>query len=135
MRDPYPPPVGRSGGRIESMADGAAQRDATMNLHVGQDIDERIQQEVAEGLSELPIWLRWWVRAHLIPPRPVVLCTDPDCAARATFWLVTDHVGLDDAAFRIVFDGSGFGLELTLEDGVAYLVHRAARLAEAVDCL
>jgi hypothetical protein len=106
-----------------------------MNLKADADIGNRIQHAVALGLGQLPLWLRWWVRAHLIPPRPVVLCTNPDCATRARFWLVTDHIGLDDAPFRIVFDGSEFGLEITLEDGVAYLVHRVASFAEAVRCL
>jgi hypothetical protein len=98
-------------------------------------VSGQVHREVTAALNELPLWLRWWVRAHLVEPRPVELCTNPDTGAHGTFWLVTDHVGLDDAPFRIVFDGTGFGLEMTLEDGVAYLVHRAASFAEAVECM
>jgi hypothetical protein len=106
-----------------------------MNLEEHACVTARIQQDVADGLEHSPLWLRWWVRAHLVEPRPIVLCTNPATGTRGTVWLVTDDAGLDDSPLRIVFDGSQFGLEVRLEDGVSYLVHRAASFNEAVECL
>jgi hypothetical protein len=106
-----------------------------MNVRADAGISDRIQRAVTEGLNQLPLWLRWWVRAHLVEPRAIMLCTDADTGTCAAFWQITDHVGLDDAPFRIVYDGSVFGLEMRLEDGVSYLVHRAASFAEAVECM
>jgi hypothetical protein len=106
-----------------------------MILQTDTSINARVQQAVRDASKELPPSLRVWVWAHLVEPTQVVLCTNRDTGTQAPFWLVTDHVGLDDAPFRIVFDGRQFGLELTLEDGVAYLIHRAASLAQAVECL
>jgi hypothetical protein len=98
-------------------------------------VRSRIAAAVRAELNTLPVWLRTWVRMHLVVPRPITLCTDPDTAARAHFWLVTDHVGLDDSPMRIVWDEQGFGLETTLEDGVAYLACRTASFADAVGAL
>jgi hypothetical protein len=108
-----------------------------MNLQAdaSSSVSLQIQRAITAALNELPLGMRWWVRAHLIEPRSVELCTSADTGTHATFWLVTDHVGLDDAPFRIVFGGSAFGLEITLEDGVSYLVHRSASFAEAVASL
>jgi hypothetical protein len=95
----------------------------------------RIQRTVIAALDDLPIGMRWWVRAHLIEPRFVVLCTDPDVGTCAGFWLVTDHMGIEDAPFRVVSDGTVFGLEITLDDGVSYLVHRSASFADAIEAM
>jgi hypothetical protein len=106
-----------------------------MSVHTEEGIAERIRAEVNGALNDLPLWLRWWVRAHLIDPRPIYLCTNAETGAHGSFWLVTDHVGMDDAPFRVVYDSGGFGLEMMLEDGLSYLVHRASSFAEAVECM
>ncbi len=108
-----------------------------MNLQADASaaVSLQIQRAVDTSLNELSVCLRWWVRAHLIAPRSIVLCTHGNSGTHEVFWLVTDHVGLDDAPLRVVFDGSAFGLEMTLEDGVSYLVHRAASFAEAAQSI
>lgn len=107
-----------------------------MNLQADAcGVARQIQLAVSTGLDELCLGMRCWVRAHLVAPRSIVLCTNPDTGEQATFWLVTDHVGIDDAVFRIVFDGTEFGLEITLEDGVSYFVHRSASFAAAVQSM
>jgi hypothetical protein len=95
----------------------------------------RIRDAIDQDLTGLQPWLRAWVSAHLIDPHPVTLVTDPDTGAHARFWLVTDHVGLDDSAMRVVWDEAGFGLETTLDDGVSYLARRARSFADAVTSL
>ena len=66
--------------------------------------------------------LRSWARNHLIQPRRVRLSIDPEGNSLKPFWLVTDHVGIDDSAYRIAYDESErvFGLELTLDTGVEW---------------
>ena len=108
-----------------------------MNQHaeVSANVNLRIKWAVTAAIDEVPREMRWWLRAHLVEPRAVVLCTSSDTGTREAFWLVTDHVGLDDAPCRIVFDGIAFGLEMTFDDGVSYLVHRFGSLTEAVQSI
>ena len=95
----------------------------------------RFLRAVNEALPQLTLSLRVWLEVHLIVPRAHELCTNRDHGTRETVWLITDHTGAGDAPFRIVFDGLAFGLEITLEDGVSYLVHRSPSLVDAVECL
>ena len=108
-------------------------------MHLHADVSDltrcQIQRAVTAALTQLPLGLRYWVRAHLVEPRSIILCTSPDTWTHATFWLVTDDVGFDDTPMRIVFDGTAFGLAMTLEDGVSYFVHRSASFAEAVESM
>jgi hypothetical protein len=106
-----------------------------MILQTNTSIDARVRQAVREASNKLAPSLRCWVKAHLVEPRPIELCTNQGTGTHAAFWLVTDHVGIDDAPLRIVFDGNQFGLEMTLEDGVSHLIHRASSFAEAVQCM
>lgn len=83
---------------------------------------EEIRARVAADLPRLGRSLRAWAEAHLIPPRLVELAGDPDGKTRVLVWLVTDHVGREDANYRVVYDpdAAAFGLEMTLSSGMQW---------------
>jgi hypothetical protein len=102
--------------------------------HSSDTLAVQIAVEVAKGMRTLPCGLRDWVEAHLVVPRPIVLSRDPDGQREETFWLVTDHVGVDDAPCRIVFNREelAFGLAMTLENGRECFIGQVASFADAV---
>lgn len=75
---------------------------------------KRIAAKVGSSMPELDPHLHAWARAHLVEPRRIELFMQ-DRGTRL-FWLVTDHVGSDDANCRVVYDPhlDRFGLEFTL---------------------
>ncbi|SRR6266566_3719370 len=76
-------------------------------------IPESIKMKVAEGLAVMAPHLQEWLRTHLIEPRPVRISAGPNGNSMKDLWLVTDHVGEEDASCRIVYDEGNqeFGLE------------------------
>jgi hypothetical protein len=84
-------------------------------------IDDAVRQARAD-LATLPENLRLWAERHLVTPREVTLWCDPERTTQTKVWLLTDHVGHDDASSRIVFDpaAKAFGLEMTLEDNTEW---------------
>lgn len=64
---------------------------------------------VNEALPQLSATLRAWLEVHMVVPRAHEVCTNRDHGTRETVWLVTDHTGVGDQLFRIVFDGLAFG--------------------------
>jgi hypothetical protein len=95
-------------------------------------VADLIAEAVAKEMPSLPSCLRYWVQAHLVTPRPILLSRDSEGHSTASYWLVTDHVGIDDAPCRVVFDGDAFGLAMTLENGTECFMGRAASFADAV---
>jgi hypothetical protein len=94
-----------------------------------------IDDEISRDLERLPPALARWVHSHLVAPSPIVLSTDPDGRIMRTFWLVTDHIGSDDAPCRVVFDGVAFGLAITVDSGVEWYVGPIGSFAKAVQNL
>jgi hypothetical protein len=105
-----------------------------MSVHSSARLAQ-VEQLMARSIEGLPFCQRWWLRAHLIDPRPIMLRIDPATISYLPSWLVTDHIGLDDAPFRVVCDGSSFGLELALDDGDSYAARLSLTLEEAVSSL
>ena len=101
-------------------------------------IPASVADAVAQAQRELPTLpdnLRSWAERHLIAPREVTVWRDPERTTAATVWLLTDHVGHEDASARVVFDPAmqAFGLEMTLEDGTEwYMGAREGGFADAV---
>jgi hypothetical protein len=88
--------------------------------------------EAAAG--SLPPSIRDWLRAHLIPPKPIALARKTDGKDSEQFWLITDHNGRDDASFRIVFDDASqrYGIECTILNDISLFAGFRASLVDAV---
>ena len=97
-----------------------------------------ILQMVLESLSKISDKRRAWLDKHLITPREITLWLQDDRQAQKNLWLVTDHTGVNDSPYRIVFDepNNMFGLEMTSDDGTEfYLGPHALEFSEVVDLL
>ncbi len=99
------------------------------------EIEERIISKVTEGLAVLAPHLQRWVCAHLMQPRQIRLSTDLHGNSFKDFWLVTDHVGIEDSSSRIVYDEDeqAFGLEVTLDTGVEWYMGSYGSFSETVE--
>ena len=84
--------------------------------------------------GQLDASTRDWLRAHLIPPRPIELARKTSGENTEQFWLITDHNGRDDASFRIVFDESTrkYGIECTILNNISLFAGFRASLVDAV---
>lgn len=84
--------------------------------------------------SQLDVQTRDWLRAHLVPPRPIELARKTDGESTETFWLITDHTGREDASFRIVFDDvmRRYGIECTILNNICLFAGFRASLVDAV---
>lgn len=93
--------------------------------------------KVAEGLASLAPHLQNWLRSHLVEPRLTRLSTDPNGTSFKNLWLVTDHTGEQDSAYRIVFDGDNqvFGLESSLDTGVEWYMGSYGSFSETVESM
>ena len=88
--------------------------------------------EAASG--QMDVSTRDWLRAHLIPPRPIELARKTGGENTEQFWLITDHNGRQDANFRIVFDDvmRRYGIECTILNNISLFAGFRASLVEAV---
>jgi hypothetical protein len=86
------------------------------------ELAAHIQALVAAELATLEPNLQSWAREHIIAPRLERLAADPEGRASVPVWLVTDHTGVRDSSYRVVYDParSAFGLECTLQSGVRW---------------
>lgn len=77
---------------------------------------------------------REWLRAHLVPPRPIDLARKTSGESTEQFWLITDHNGRDNASFRIVFDDveKRYGIECTILNDICLFAGYRASLVDAV---
>ena len=84
--------------------------------------------------SQLDVRTRDWLRAHLVPPRPIELARKTDGESTEAFWLITDHIGREDASFRIVFDDvmRRYGIECTILNNICLFAGFRASLVDAV---
>ena len=94
----------------------------------------QIGAKITEAAPLLAPHLRSWVDEHLIAPRQVRLALDADGTSFKDVWLVTDHIGVNDSSYRIVYDheADAFGLECTLDSGVEWYMGNYGSFAEAV---
>jgi hypothetical protein len=98
------------------------------------DPKTRISELVRADLPNLAGHLRAWAEAHLADPRQETFSEDPDGKRRITLWLVTDHIGSEDSASRVVFDPEEdkFGLEMELQDGTHWFMGLYGGFAETI---
>jgi len=94
-----------------------------------------IGARINEGAPSLAPHLRSWVAAHLIVPRQVRFALDPNGTAFKDLWLVTDHNGVNDSSYRIVYDQETdeFGLECTMDSGIEWYMGNYGSFAETVE--
>lgn len=100
------------------------------------DIMARIAAGVARDLPNMAPHLREWAEAHLVEPRLVDVCDDPDgLVPMGQMWLVTDDTGQDDACMRVVFDpeDESFGLIMACQGKVNWFCGGGEGFAQAVN--
>ena len=102
-----------------------------------QEPNVRIAAHVAATLQRVDGVLRAWVDAHLIEPRQIESLVDRDLAATKRVWLVTGHIGIEDASYRVVYDEGmdTYGLETTLADGRSWYMGPYGTFVEAVEAM
>ena len=63
--------------------------------------------------------------------------SDPDGADSLRVWLVTDHVGDQDASSRVAYDPARkvFGLVMDLQNGVVWYMGPCESLCDAVESI
>lgn len=85
-----------------------------------QNTEAQIRDRVGQSIRRLSPHLFKWAGAHLVTPRRIVLANDLDGKSESEYWLVTDHTGHEDSAYRVVYDErtGAFGVECTLQNGV-----------------
>jgi hypothetical protein len=105
------------------------------NPRANTEIVAVVNQAVASALPRLSGHRRSWLTTHLTKPRAITASRDPDGAVRVEVWLVTDHVGENDASSRVVYDPAerAFGLLTELQDGVLWYGGPYASLVAAVE--
>jgi hypothetical protein len=108
-----------------------------VRLYLMTETPVQIGAKITESSPLLAQHLRSWVDAHLIAPRQVRLVLDAHETSFKDVWLVTDHIGVDDSSYRIVYDheADAFGLECTLDSGVEWYMGNCGSFAEAVENL
>jgi hypothetical protein len=101
----------------------------------GMTTSQQISDSVNSAMPKLASHLKDWVQAHLTMPRRITLATDHDGLECAEFWLVTDHIGVNDSSYRIVCDDSMgmFGIECTLESGAHWMMGISGDFVKAVE--
>lgn len=101
----------------------------------GEPIHEQVHRLVNATIASLPEHLAAWALAHLITPRPVQLASDPEGHDEATYWLVTDHSGIEDSSYRVVYDAElgEFGLECTWEGGTGWFMGIYGSFADSIE--
>lgn len=81
--------------------------------------------------------LKKWLAQHLIAPTEIILFKDLSSQEKKSFWLVSDHNGIDDSSYRIVHSkqdvSNGFGLEMTTSTGDEKFMGFYGRLKETLE--
>jgi hypothetical protein len=95
-------------------------------------VADRIADHVAGALHRLPFCTRCWLERQ-VEPRPVSLSLDAEGRMSRTFWVATDHTGVDDAPCRIEFDGASFGLAIALDTGVECFTGPVGSFADVME--
>lgn len=80
------------------------------------DVREEIGMRVEAAIPRMSPRFAAWAREHLIDPRQIELHVSFEGNETTVVWLVTDHVGKNDASSRVVFDAEFgmFGLECSI---------------------
>jgi len=104
-------------------------------IYMKTSVQETIRLAIKNSLHKIDetIDLKW-INKHLVDPTNIKLCTDLNNKIYREFWLVTDHMGEDDSAYRVVFDDQNnvFGLETTLDNGINWYMGDYGDFNEAV---
>ena len=96
-----------------------------------------IVKRVKKDLSKLPPHLRDWGKAHSTNPRRITFYTNLETGEMDSGWLVTDHTGIQDSSYRIIYDEAFdmFGLITELQDGRVYCLGLYGGFAETVESM
>lgn len=100
-----------------------------------KNIKSEINKIVKEEMIKMPEHFVRWLRAHLIEPKKAVLFKDFFSTEMAEYWLVTDHNGVEDSNYRIIYSevDSLFGLEMTTKDGKSVMMGIYGGFTETVE--
>jgi hypothetical protein len=100
-------------------------------------VAERIRARVDAELPLLADHLRRWFVAHRATPREIQASTDLDGSQYIGVWLVTDHTGAEDSAYRVVYDSTvdAFGIVTDLQTGVSWYLGSYGSLVAVVEGL
>ncbi len=101
------------------------------------EVKRLIVKRVKKDLSKLPPHLRDWGKAHVINPRRITFCTNLETGETDSGWLVTDHIGVQDSGYRVIYDEAldMFGLITELQDGRVYGLGFYGDFAETIDSM
>ncbi|MBI1925690.1 hypothetical protein HYR99_15725 [Candidatus Poribacteria bacterium] len=85
----------------------------------------------------MPRHLRDWGKAHLIAPRRITFYPNLETSDMDSCWLVTDHTGVQDAGYRVIYDEAldMFGLITELHDGRVYCLGFYGGFAETIESM
>jgi hypothetical protein len=112
----------------------ARQRGHAMIDSTAEQVHADVRADYEAAAGQLDPRTREWLRAHLIPPRPIELDRKTDGNNTEQFWLITDHTGREDASFRVVFDDAlrRYGIECTILNNISLFAGFRASLVDAV---
>lgn len=98
-------------------------------------LEMKLKSAIQLDLTKLAPHLKAWAESHLTTLRAVDLFTSPEGPESLEFILVTDHTGLKDANYRIVFNPrtNQFGLETTIEGGRCWFLGDYGSFSETVE--
>ena len=101
------------------------------------DIPTRVSAHVREVANRVSIEEQAWLRSHVVTPRLIRLSNSLSGPETIGVWLVTDHIGVNDASYRIVYlaENDAFGYECTLEDDREFFVGQVGTLEDALEGL
>ena len=100
-------------------------------------IVNQIETLINEALPNLSPHLSTWVESHRITPHQVTMSLNDDGTDEITLWLVTENIGENDSASRIVFDEikDSFGLVMALQNDIQWFMGHYGGFAETVNAM
>jgi hypothetical protein len=97
-------------------------------------VSAKVDADCVEAIPQLDRRVGLWLQSHRIAPRKISLSRKTDGGNSEDFWLITDHTGADDAAFRVVYDDvtARYGIECAILNSISLFIGYRATLVEAV---
>ncbi len=108
--------------RLQSAQFGAAELQRWATLTMDESTIATIVKNVKSELLSCEESLRLWANAHLIKPHVITASCKPDRVEPKSLYLITDHIGVNDSNYRIVYDedAAQYGLECTTSAGISW---------------
>lgn len=100
-------------------------------------IEDEINEKIKNDISYFKPHIRRWVMNHLIKPKKIDLFSDFNCVNQKEYWLITDHTGIDDASYRVIYCEieKGFGLEMEDDNSRHIMMGIYGSFYETVDSI